>query len=316
MPTQNSLTKKPETKPAFSAVINSPAFQTAIVNTLKDPKRVNRFTTSIISAVNTTPALKECTPASVITAALLGESLGLSPSPQLGQFYMIPFDNKNLGVKEAVFVLGAKGYKALAIKSGVYTKINAMEVKEGELIKYNPFNDEIELKYTEDENVRASLKTIGYFAMIEMTNGFRKVMYWTKEKMINHADAYSQAFSKNAKGGKYPKVSYADYCEGKYDKKTEWLYSSNWYKDFDAMGIKTMIRRILSQWAILSDEMKQGYIADGAVIRDNNEMEYVDNPSGIEDADFITPNVVYDAPSEETASTTQQNDEFAEIMGG
>ena len=83
--------------------------------------------------------------------------------------------------------------------------------------------------------------------------------------MIEHADKYSPAFSANATGGKYPKVSFADYEAGKYDKNDEWLYSSFWYKNFDGMAKKTMLRQLISKWGIMSTEMAQAVTLDNAV---------------------------------------------------
>lgn len=64
------------------------------INQVVGGKNGTRFISSIVSAVQNTPALQECTSPSIVNAALLGEALNLSPSPQLGQFYMVPFDNK------------------------------------------------------------------------------------------------------------------------------------------------------------------------------------------------------------------------------
>lgn len=58
------------------------------INKVVGGKNGTRFISSIVSAVQATPALQECTNSSILSAALLGESLNLSPSPQLGQYYM------------------------------------------------------------------------------------------------------------------------------------------------------------------------------------------------------------------------------------
>ena len=84
--------------------------------------------------------------------------------------------------------------------------------------------------------------------------------------MIRHADRYSPAFSAKATGGKYPKVSFEDYEAGRYDKNDEWLYSSFWYKDFDGMACKTMLRQLISKWGIMSADMQQAFTADNEVI--------------------------------------------------
>src|SRR3712207_8207439 len=101
------------------------------------------FRSSIISAVQANQTLQECTNQSIVSAAMLGESLKLSPSPQLGQFYMVPFKNNKMGITEAQFQLGYKGYIQLAIRSGQYKKLNVLSIKEGELVHYDPLNEEI-----------------------------------------------------------------------------------------------------------------------------------------------------------------------------
>ena len=91
------------------------------INSVIGGKDGQRFIASIVSAVQTNSMLQECTNQSILSAALLGESLKLSPSPQLGQFYMVPLNNRKEGIKEAQFQLGYKGYIQLAIRSG-YSK--------------------------------------------------------------------------------------------------------------------------------------------------------------------------------------------------
>ena len=190
---------------------------------------------------------------------------------------MVPYNNKKKGCKEAQFQLGYKGYIQLAIRSGQYKKLNVLAIKEGELIRFDPLNEDIEVNLIEDEDMREQAPTIGYYAMFEYTNGFRKAMYWSKKKMIAHADKYSQAFSKDATGGRYPKVSYEDFLAGKYPPQDEWLYSSFWYKDFDGMAFKTMLRQLISKWGIMSIDMISAMESDMGVIREDGTVDYVDN---------------------------------------
>lgn len=267
-------------KPKFSIAIKTSAYQNLINQTLGDPKRAQRFVTSISSAVAVNPTLQECDAGTILSGALLGESLMLSPSPQLGHYYLVPFNNKKMGCKEAQFVLGYKGYVQLAMRSGQYKHINCMAIKAGELKKYDPFNDIFEAEYIEDEAIRDAAPTIGYYAMFEYLNGFKKVLYWSRDKMLRHADKYSQAFSIESKettdryGNPAVKVSYEDYIAGNYDKKTEWLYSSFWYKDFDTMACKTLIRQLISKWGIMSIEMMSAFDGDNSVINEDLTPKY------------------------------------------
>lgn len=93
-------------RPKFSVMIQSDAYKNLINNTLGDPKRANAFVTAITSAVSTNPSLMECDPGTILSAGLLGETLQLSPSPQLGQYYLVPFNDRKLGRKVAQFQLG------------------------------------------------------------------------------------------------------------------------------------------------------------------------------------------------------------------
>ena len=187
----NNLATRGEQKVTFSMKMGSDGFQKVIANTLQDHKRAARFTAAITSAVSNQPALQECDAATILSAALLGESLNLSPSPQLGQYYLVPFkDNKNRRTT-ATFVLGYKGYIQLALRSGYYKKLNVIEIKEGELKSYDPLNEIIDVEIIQDDAVRSAKKTIGYYAFFEYMNGFQKMLYWSKEKMESHALQYS-----------------------------------------------------------------------------------------------------------------------------
>ena len=277
MEVKNSLVNK-EPKQTFSAFLATDAMKKKI-NEMVGGKDGQQFVTAIISAVSTNPQLAECENSSIVSAALLGQALKLSPSPQLGQYYIVPFNNSDRECKVAQFQLGYKGYIQLAIRSGQYKKINVLAIKEGELIEYDPLNEEIKVNLIEDEELREQAKTIGYYAMFEYLNGFRKTLYWSKNKMLAHADKYSKAFSVNATKGKYPKVSFEDFEAGKVAEEDMWKYSSFWYKDFDGMAYKTMLRQLISKWGIMSIDMQTAMEKDMAVIKENGDYEYIDNNS-------------------------------------
>lgn len=262
-------------RPTFSAMLSTKGYQNLINNTLKDPKRAQRFVAAITAAVAINPALAECDPATILSGALLGESLGLSPSPQLGQYYLVPYDNKKKGRKDAQFQMGYKGYVQLALRSDAYRRLNVMPVKRGELRRWDPFTEEIEIVPLQDEAQREAADTIGYVAMFEYLNGFRKVIYWSIEKMIEHADRYSPAFSKNATTGRVAKVSFEDYRAGNYPKGDEWKYSSFWYKNFDSMACKTMLRQLISKWGMMSIDFQMAYESDGATVTQTVSGEFL-----------------------------------------
>lgn len=256
-------------QPKFTLMIQQPKFQQMINNTLGDPERSKRFVAAITSAVAVNPALQDCECGTVLAGALLGESLNLSPSPQLGQYYMVPFNVKEKRDRQtgeiltpehkaAQFVLGYKGYIQLAVRSGQYRRINVMEIKEGELIHFDPLNEDIECRIIDDPDKRELAPTMGYYAMFEYVNGFRKAIYWSKQKMLAHADKFSPAFSAEA----YRKIQ-----AGQVADKDMWKYSSFWYKNFDDMAKKTMLRQLIGRWGIMSVDLQTAYEHDAQVLQ-------------------------------------------------
>lgn len=269
----------------FTAYLTNDAVKGQI-NKVLGGKNSTRFISSIVSAVNNNTMLQECNAPSILSAALLGESLNLSPSPQLGQYYLVPFNDKQKG-KVAQFQLGYRGLIQLAIRSGQYKKLNVLAIKEGELIGYNPLDEEIEVKLIEDEDEREKAPTIGYYAMFEYVNGFKKTLYWSKAKMEAHALKYSQGYAADKK------------------KHTAWTF---WSKDFDAMAYKTMLRQLISKWGVMSIDMANAIDSDMAVINNDgskNYVEFADEESAVVIEDSTNGVIdVPDVPAEETEKET------------
>ena len=126
--------------------------------------------------------------------------------------------------------------------------------------------------------------------MFELNNGFRKAIYWSKEKMLAHADKFSAAFSKeemiiHSKYGDKKKVSFADYEAGNYDPKDEWMYSSFWYKNFDAMATKTMLRQLIGKWGPMEIDspLTTAMDYDMSVINSDMTKNYVE----LEESEFV-----------------------------
>lgn len=254
----------------------------------------------------TNPALQECDPPTILSGALLGESLGLSPSPQLGQYYLVPYWNKKKQCNDAQFQLGYKGYVQLALRSGYYKHLNVIAVKAGELVRFDPLTEDVDFHMIEDDEEREKAATVGYLATFEYLDGFRKTIYWSKDKMLSHADKYSPAFSKDGQTIKkdnrtYKKVSFADFEAGNYPKQDEWLYSSFWYKNFDAMAFKTMLRQLISKWGIMSIDLQTAFEQD--VVQESEEY--------VEAAEISVPPAIEEpeAAPEEVQPTEQPGEE-------
>lgn len=288
MAVQNSLVAKKKAT-GFTAYLTADAVKEQI-NKVVGSKNGTRFISSIVSAVNNNKELQTCSNASILSAALLGESLNLSPSPQLGQYYLVPFNNKD--GKVAQFQLGYKGYIQLAIRSGQYKKINVLSIKEGELVRYDPLNEEIEVNLIEDEEEREKAPTVGYYAMFEYTNGFKKAMYWSRAKMEAHAIKYSAGYAADKrKGNQY----------------------TFWSKDFDGMAYKTMLRQLISKWGIMSIDLVTAIDADMAIVNEDGSKSYVEVEEEVNNYTENEPEKIIDGEAVEKTEEAKEESNQGDV---
>lgn len=217
--------------------------------------RTPQFVSSIVSMVNGTPALKEAflkAPATVVQAALKAATYDLPIDPGLGFAYIVPFWNSKDRRKEAQFILGYKGMIQLALRTGAYKTINVVEVKEGELKRFNRLTEDIELEFVEDEEVRDKLATIGYAGFYRLINGTEKTVYMTCAQVEAHE-------RKHRKGD---------------------FQSSTWRDNFDAMACKTVLRNLIGKWGLMSIQYQRADAGASAAVQ--GIMEDIDQENAIE----------------------------------
>lgn len=218
-------------------------------------KKAAPFMASIVNVSNL-PSLKDAEPNSIISSAIVAATLDLPIDQNLGFAYIVPYNTKegNSYVKKAQFQMGYRGYIQLAMRTGQYKTINAIEIYKGEIKRVNRLTGEIE--FNDDEDLIDRDTVVGYMAYFKLLNGFEKTLYMTKEEMDKHAKKYSQSYSSSKK----------------------WVVDSSlWTTDFDGMAIKTVIKRLLSKYGILSVEMQNAITNDQAVMNNEGNPEYVDN---------------------------------------
>ena len=208
-------------------------------------KKAPGFISSLLAVVNNNKLLAKVNPNTIVAAGAMAASLDLPINQNLGFAYIIPYGN------EAQFQMGYKGYIQLAMRTGQYQTINAAEVYEGEIVKQNRFTGEYEF------GEKTSDKIVGYIAYFKLVNGFEKYLYISIEEMQAHA----KKFSKNYKGG-----------------------TDKWgLTDFHSMAIKTVLKRLISKYGILSIEMQGQPIVD-AITNDGGKMTMKED--GTLEADF------------------------------
>lgn len=259
-------------------------------------KKSNGFIASLIAASKND--LKGVEPNSVLRSAMTAATLDLPIDKNLGFAYIVPYNNKKSGAKEAQFQLSYKGYIQLAIRSGQYKTINAIEVYENEIARTNRLTGEVE--FNENGSQINRNKVVGYMAYFKLINGFEKAIYMSKEEMEAHAKKYSQSYSS----------------------KKDWVVKSSlWTTDFDSMALKTVLKRLISKYGIMSIEMQTAVLNDQAVIDENNNPEYVDNQVEQEieenaNKTTIDMNTVVDTEYEEVADTKTEDGPVMEVKEG
>lgn len=228
-----------------------------------------QFISDVVSCVQNNTTLSLCTNKSILSGALLAKAINLPLTPQLGYAYLVPFDNKKQidgqtrWVKEAQFQMGYKGYIQLALRSGRYKKLFATDVRKGEVVNFNPFEDLFEMepipfekRTAKDDKGNYIVPVIGYYAKFELMNGFVKELYMTHEDMLSYAKQYSKAYRSDIQ------------------KHTSYSF---WTTKFEDMAKKTMLRQLLGKWGLLTPELEKAYTCDMAVIDEDGNPQYVDN---------------------------------------
>ena len=243
---------------------------------LKD--KAGYFAMALMQVVDGNEQLKNAEPQSIFNAGIASAILGLPIEKNLGFSYIVPYGDK------AQFQIGYKGFIQLALRTGQYKLINSTAIKEGEIKLKNRLTGEIDFNFIEDDDLRDSLKTIGYASYIEFNNGFRNTLYMSMKQVQAHAQKYSKSFG---------------------------YKNSVWTTNFDAMALKTVLKLNLAKFGALSVDFEKALQLDGATInkvQDNGtlEAEYSDNGE-----DKIK---VLGSPDERDKPTTKEMQELL-IMG-
>ena len=245
----NEVAKKPQTGlQKFNAMLENTRTQEYLTNVLGEKKQT--FVSNMVALVSSNKALSECDPSTIMFSCLKATALSLPLDPSLGLAWVLPYkDNKN-NTTVATFQLGAKAYIQLALRTAQYRKINVRDVREGEIVGEDFVSGEMQFKKLEKD--RSNAPIIGYVAMFELINGFSKQLYMSVEELDAHAKRFSQTYRKG------------------YG-----LWSDKEMRP--AMMEKTILKRLLSKYGVLSVEMEQAIKSDSAVLGENDAVRYIDN---------------------------------------
>lgn len=242
--------------PQLKTALNAPSVKAKFEEMLG--KRAPQFMTSITSVVGNNALLQKADVNSIIMGAATAASMDLPLNSNLGYAALVPFNSKE-GCFAQLQIM-SKGWTELFLRSGQCQSIINEVVYEGQLVKKNKFTGE----YVFDEDAKKSDKIIGFMAYFKLTNGFEKFDYMTIDEVKAHAQKFSQTYRKG---------------------------TGIWRDHFEAMGCKTILKRLLTKYAPKSIEMQQMAMFDQAIIKgDINDMEnaqavYADNSNNAQTVD-------------------------------
>ena len=240
---------------SLSDLVSTKETQELIVKTL-GKNRLQTFMGNVLTIAQD-QKLADVEPSSLFNCLLKTAVYSFPLDSNIGYSYIIPYKNKE-GIKIAQFQMGAKGFTELAYRTNKYTRLNVAAVKEGEYKGVDWFG-EAEIQWSQSPD-RAKKKTIGYVAAFELTNGMRKRVYWTVEKIQEHANKYSKAHQ--------------------YALKSKDLSEDKWSTDFEAMAEKTVLKHLISKYGPKSSELRDALKFDQSVIERKNGQEiatYIDS---------------------------------------
>lgn len=261
----------------FNQTITSARTQDYLTNVLHEKKDV--FVTNLIALVANNEMLQECEPLTIMYAALKATTLDLPLDQNLGFAYVLPYKNTKKGVMEAQFQIGYKGIVQLAARSGLLETLNVTDVREGEFKARDRRTGKTVIEWIDDDAEREKIPVVGYLGYFKLQSGYEKEIYWSIEELKQHGMHYSQTFRKGY---------------------------GVWKDNFDAMARKTVLKLMLNKGdAPMSVQLAAVNKYDQSVIRvdekNNEEVEYVDNPQDVQQAEVVETIQVDDAQAEAVA---------------
>jgi len=204
---------------------------------------IDRLTRLAMTTIRTTPALKDADVGSLLGAVMQAAQLGLEPG-LMGHCYLLPFNNKNKGIKEVQFIIGYKGMIDLARRSGHIKSIYAHAV------------------YSNDE--------FDYELGLESKLVHKPTMDPDKGEFIG---AYAVAHFKDG-GYQFEFMSKADIEKRKGRSKAANSKFSPWTSDYEEMAKKTVVRHMW-KYLPISVEVQQQVAYDEGTGKDISKIKDV-----------------------------------------
>lgn len=212
------------------------------------PKHVSadRMGRIALTALNSTPKLAQCTPESFLGCIVQAAQLGLEVNTPLGHAYLIPFEDRRNHRVLCQLVIGYQGMIELARRSGLVKAIYAFAVYEGDDFSWElGLNPAIKHK-PHDRPGREDAKKLSHVYAVAKLDGGEPIFTVLTRSEVE-----------------------------KYRQRSRASGSGPWVTDYEAMCLKTAIRR-LYRWLPKSAEMARAADVDEAPETGRGQLAAVD----------------------------------------
>ena len=240
-------------------MLDSSGYRKRIDDLLKN--RAAQFCSSLITIANSTKEMQQAaiqSPMSILQTGLKAATYDLPLGSELGYAYPVAFFNGKGNKYECQFIMGYKGLYQLAMRTGVYSKLNVCDIRQGELKSWNPLTEDIEIEFVQDEEQRQGLPIVGYCGFFRTKNGMEKYVYWSVEKIKKHEEKHRK---------------------GKYQNPV-------WKTNEESMSRKTVLRDLITHWGLMSIDYRTSTV-DTVDLADKIASGKIDDENNFIDVDSV-----------------------------
>lgn len=211
----------------FVASLRAPAAQKQMAGVIRNHLNPERMTRIALTELRKNPLLAQCTPESFVASVIQCAALGLEPGGVLGHVYLVPFWNTQAGQYECQAMLGYRGMILLARNSGEVSTINVRAV-------YDCDSFEVTQGTTE--------------SIVHKPN-FTDPKFGNLKYLMA---VYAVALLKDG-ATQHVIVSRLDIERAKMRSQTGKKNNGPWASDYEAMALKTAIRRLFKTLPVSID---------------------------------------------------------------
>lgn len=215
------LVKQAPREASVVAMLEDRAIIDRLARTLPRGVSPQKLAASALRLVKSDPKFSQCNAAQLFGCIFNCFAMGLEPNTPTGQAYILPFNNRRSGRMDAQLIIGYQGYITIARRSGVVTALVARPVHQGDRfeVAYG-----LEPRLVHEPKLDAGRGEAWAYYACAKVDGEPIFVVLTREDVDKYR---ARSMSRN---------------------------SGPWVSDYDAMALKTAVRRLWT-WLPHTDDI-------------------------------------------------------------